>query len=215
MKLSTWAKKNGLTYKAAWRLFKTGQLPVPATQLKTGTILVHEPSDSLPARAALYARVSSHDQKNDAERQMERLRTFAAAKGLPVAEEVIEIGSGLNGRRKKLLKLLADPAITVIVVEHRDRLARFGVDVCVGLVHQGFEPHYRIDEYKAHKVELILAAMEASKRQIMVMNETEYIDDIVQDMTDVMTSFCARLYGKRGAQNRAKRALKAAEGGPK
>jgi predicted site-specific integrase-resolvase len=190
MKLSTWAKKNGLTYKAAWRLFKTGQLPVPATQLSTGTILVHEPSDSLPARAALYARVSSHDQKNDAERQMERLRTFAAAKGLPVAYEVIEIGSGLNGHRKKLLKLLADPAITIIVVEHRDRLARFGV-------------------------ELILAAMEASKRQIMVMNETEYVDDIVQDMTDVMTSFCARLYGKRGAANRAKRALKAAdEGGP-
>jgi predicted site-specific integrase-resolvase len=121
---------------------------------------------------------------------MERLRTFAAAKGLPVAYEVIEIGSGLNGHRKKLLKLLADPAITIIVVEHRDRLARFGV-------------------------ELILAAMEASKRQIMVMNETEYVDDIVQDMTDVMTSFCARLYGKRGAANRAKRALKAAdEGGP-
>jgi len=186
MKLSTWAKKNGLTYKAAWRLFKTGQLPVPATQLKTGTILVYEPSDSLPVRAALYARVSSHDQKNDAERQMERLRTFAAAKGLPVAYEVIEIGSGLNGHRKKLLKLLADPAITVIVVEHRDRLARFGV-------------------------ELIVAAMEASKRHVVVMNETEYVDDIVQDMTDVMTSFCARLYGKRGAVNRAKRALKAAE----
>ena len=143
MKLSTWAKKNGLTYKAAWRLFKTGQLPIPATQLKTGTILVYEPTDSLPARAALYARVSSHDQtgvslnaddiKNDAERQMERLRTFAAATGLPVAYEVIEIGSGLNGdpsqaQDKKLLKLLADPAITIIVVEHRDRLARFGLN---------------------------------------------------------------------------------------
>ena len=95
--------------------------------------------------------------------------------------------------------MLADPAITVIVVEHRDRLARFGV-------------------------ELIVAAMEASKRHVVVMNETEYedwftdvntVDDIVQDMTDVMTSFCARLYGKRGAANRAKRALKAAEGGPK
>jgi predicted site-specific integrase-resolvase len=187
MKLSAWAKKNGLTYKAAWRLFKTGQLPVPATQLKTGTILVHELPSELPPRAALYARVSSHDQKSDAERQMERLRSFAAAKGFPVAKEIIEIGSGLNGRRKNILKLLADPTITVIVVEHRDRLARFGV-------------------------ELIAAALEASKRQILVMNETEFVDDIVQDMTDVMTSFCARLYGKRGASNRAKRALKAVEG---
>jgi predicted site-specific integrase-resolvase len=185
MKLSAWAKKNGLTYKAAWRLFKTGQLPVPATQLKTGTILVHELPSELPPRAALYARVSSHDQKADVERQMERLRNFAAAKGLPVAKEIIEIGSGLNGRRKNLLKLLVDPTITVIVVEHRDRLARFGF-------------------------ELIAAAMEASNRQILVMNENEYKDDIVQDMTDVLTSLCARLYGKRGAENRAKRALKAA-----
>jgi len=187
MKLSAWAKKNGLTYKAAWRLFKTNQLPVPTTQLKTGTILVHELPAELPARAALYARVSSHDQKADAERQMERLRTFAAAKGLPVAKEIIEIGAGLNGHRKQILKLLADPTLTVIVVEHRDRLARFGV-------------------------ELVTAALEATGRRIVVMNETESKDDLVQDMTDVLTALCARLYGQRGAANRAKRALKAVEG---
>ncbi len=187
MKLSAWAKKNGLSYKAAWRLFKTGQLPLPTTQLKTGTILVHEPTPTdLPTRAVLYARVSSHDPKADAERQMERLRTFAAAQGLPVAKEIIEIGSGLNGHRKQILKLLADPTLTVIVVEHRDRLARFGV-------------------------ELVTAALEAQGRRVVVMNETESKDDLVQDMTDVLTSLCARLYGPRGAANRAQRALKAAE----
>jgi len=186
MKLSTWAKKNGLTYKAAWRLFKTGQLPLPTTQLKTGTILVHELPTALPARAGLYARVSSHDQKADAERQMERLRTFAAAQGLPVAKEMIEIGSGLNGHRQQILKLLADPTLTVIVVEHRDRLARFGV-------------------------ELVTAALEAQGRRVLVMNETESKNDLVQDMTDVLTSLCVRLYGQRGAANRAKRALQAAE----
>lgn len=186
MKLSTWAKKNGLSYKAAWRLFKTGQLPLPTTQLKTGTILVHELPTASPARAVLYARVSSHDQKADAERQLERLRTFAAAQGLPVAKEIIEIGSGLNGHRKQILKLLADPTLTVIVVEHRDRLARFGV-------------------------ELVTAALEAQGRRVLVMNETEAKDDLVQDMTDVLTSLCARLYGQRGAANRAQRALKAAE----
>lgn len=186
MKLSAWAKKNGLSYKAAWRLFKTGQLPVPATQLATGTILVHELPAALPDRAVLYARVSSHDQKADAERQMERLRAFAAAKGLPVTKEVIEIGAGLNGHRKQILKLLADPTLTVLVVEHRDRLARFGV-------------------------ELISAALEAQGRRLVVMNETESKDDLVQDMTDVLTSLCARLYGQRGAANRAKRALKAVE----
>jgi putative resolvase len=116
---------------------------------------------------------------------MERLRDFAAAKGLPVSQEIIEIGSGLNGRRKNLLKILSDPTITVIVVEHKDRLARFGV-------------------------ELISAALEASNRQIMVMNESEYKDDLAQDMADILTSLCARLYGQRGAANRAKRALQAA-----
>ena len=116
MKLSAWAKKNGLTYRTAWRLFKTNQLPLPATQLKTGTILVHELPVDFTIRVALYARVSSHYQKADAERQLERLRTFAATQGLPVAKEILEIGSGLNGRRKQILKLLADPTLTMIVV---------------------------------------------------------------------------------------------------
>jgi predicted site-specific integrase-resolvase len=104
-------------------------LPVPAIQLATGTILFHELPAALPDRAVLYARVSSHDQKADAECQMERLWAFAAARRLPVAQEVIEIGSGLNGHRKQLLKLLADLTLTVLVVEHRDRLARFGVEL--------------------------------------------------------------------------------------
>ena len=185
MKLSAWAKKNGLTYQTAWRLFKTKQLPVPTTQLNTGTILVHELPAELPARAALYARVSSHDQQADAERQLERLRTFAAANGLPVAREILEIGSGLNGRRKQILRLLADPTLTILVVERRDRLARFGV-------------------------ELVRAALEATGRRIVVMNETESKVDLVQDMTDVLTSLCARLYGQRGAANRTQRALRAA-----
>jgi putative resolvase len=87
---------------------------------------------------------------------------------LPVAQEIVEIGSGLNGRRKQILKVLADPAITVLVVEHRDRLARFGV-------------------------ELVRATLEASGRRLLVMNETESKVDLVQDMTDVLTSLCARL----------------------
>jgi predicted site-specific integrase-resolvase len=58
--------------------------------------------------------------------------------------------------------------------------------------------------------EFILAALEASNRQVMVMNESEYKDDLVQDMADILTSLCARLYGQRGAAHRAKRALQAA-----
>jgi putative resolvase len=74
---------------------------------------------------ALYARVSSVDQKNVLERQLERLKDYAAGHGYQVTRMVSEIGSGLNDRRPKFLKLLTDPTIGVIVVEYRDRGTRF------------------------------------------------------------------------------------------
>ncbi|MBS7251705.1 MAG: IS607 family transposase [Candidatus Freyarchaeota archaeon] len=186
MKLADWARKHGIDYKTAYRLYRSGKFPRPTEQLPTGTILVHE-TPTTTKNTALYARVSSTDQKSDLERQMQRLRDYAAAHGLNVVREVQEIGSGLNGHRKKLLQLLADPSISTIVVEHQDRLARFGA-------------------------EFISAALTAANRQLQVINQTECKDDLVQDMVDVLTSFCARLYGMRGARNRAKRAMEAAKG---
>ena len=125
MKLVDWAQESGLSYITAWRLFHAGKLPVRATQLETGTILVH-PEKPAAGAVAPYARVSGSDQKPDLERQLERLSLHAVRQGLPVAKAVSEVGSGLNGHRNKLMQLLADPAISAIVVEHRDRLARFG-----------------------------------------------------------------------------------------
>ena len=183
MKLADWARKNGLNYKTAYRLYRSGRFPLPTQQLPTGTILVHE----LPTatnNTALYARVSSPDQKEDLDRQLQRLREYATVKGHHVIQEVSEIGSGLNGQGKKLIKLLENPSVSIIVVEHRDRLARFG------------------SEY-------IIAALEASNRMVEIVNEAECKDDLDQDMVDVLTSFCARLYGKRAAKNRAMRALEA------
>jgi len=179
MKLSEWARRQGISYITAWRWFKAGILPVPARQLPTGTILVDEP---LPlTRTVLYARVSSADQKEDLDRQVGRLRKWAADWGIE-AEVVAEVGSGLNGRRRKLLRLLKDPSVKLIVVEHRERLVPFGF-------------------------ELVEAALEASSRKIAVMEEGEVTDDLVQDMLEILTSFCARLYGRRSAKNRARRAL--------
>jgi predicted site-specific integrase-resolvase len=115
-----------------------------------------------------------------------QLRDYAAAQGLHVIQEVQEIGSGLNGHRKRLMKALENPSASTIVVEHRDRLARFG------------------SEY-------IESALASSNRKVVIVNDTEMKDDLVQDMIDVLTSFCARLYGKRAARNKAKRALEATE----
>jgi putative resolvase len=120
MKLSQWAKEQGLTYKGAWRMWRAGQLPVPAEQLPTGTIIVKE--IQTPAHAVgLYARVSSSDQRKDLEAQLGRLVVYAHNHGLSTVQAVPEVGSGLNGRRPKLIKLLPNPKIEAIVVEHRDR----------------------------------------------------------------------------------------------
>ena len=70
--------------------------------------------------------VSSIDQKSDLDRQMQRLKDYAAARGYTVAKEVIEIASGLNDMRPKFLKLLADISIGTMLVEHKDRGTRFG-----------------------------------------------------------------------------------------
>ncbi len=133
MKLSDYAKQVGVTYKTAWQWWKAGQLD--AYQLPTGTIIVREPQTA-PSGVALYARVSSANQQDDAMRQMQRLRDYAAARGYPVVAEVIEIASGLNDERPKLKKVLTNPRVGVIVVEHRDRLTRFGYGYIATLLEQ-------------------------------------------------------------------------------
>lgn len=162
-------------------------MPVPVVKTPTGRYLVLAGGDRPGGVVALYARVSSAGQKPDLDRQVARLTEWATGNKLSVAKVVCEVGSALNGARPKLKRLLADPDVSVIVVEHRDRLARFGV-------------------------EYIEAALSAQGRTVRVVNDGEVSDDLVGDMTDVLTSFCARLYGKRAARNRARTALAAAAG---
>ncbi len=153
--------------------------------MPSGTIILSPPKarDST-GTVMIYARVSSHDRKEDLARQVEGLKMYSSAKGLRVSGVVKEIGLGLNGHGKKLLKLPGDPAAGTILVEHRDRLARFGF-------------------------EYVEAAMVSQGRGIMVADETEEMADIWQDFIDVVTSMCARIYGKRGARNLARRAVEA------
>ena len=117
MKLSDWAKTQGVTYRTAWEWFKAGILPVPARQLPTSTILVDVP-EVTTGKAVVYARVSSHDPKSHLDGQVARCVAFANGKGLPVSETITEIGSGLNGHRKKWLRLLADRSVSIILGIH-------------------------------------------------------------------------------------------------
>jgi len=185
IRLSAWATLNGFSYKGAYRLWRRGEFPVETSQLKSGTILVHLPTETTPGKAAIYVRVSSHDQKQDLERQAERLALFALSKGINVNLVVREVGSGLNGRRPKLKALLRDSHTTMVLVEHRDRLVRFGYDY-------------------------IESALNSSGRVIIVADESEGTLDLVKDFVDVVTSMCAKIYGARSARNRATRALEEA-----
>src|SRR5438876_3605495 len=180
MKLSPCAKKVGISYKTAWRWYKAGTLD--AYQTPTGMVVVRDPHIERigTGRIALYARVSSADQKNDLERQMHRLRDYAAARGYQVAKEVTEIASGLNESRPKFLKLLADPTIGTIIVEHRDRSTRFGWTY-------------------------ITTLMEAQGRRMEAVFPDETKDDLLNDFVSIITSMAARIYAKRGSKRRAER----------
>jgi putative resolvase len=180
MKLSQYAKKAGISYKTAWRWYKAGTLD--AYQTPTGMVVVRDPQveRDLTGRIALYARVSSADQKSDLERQMQRLRDYAAARGYQVAKEVTEIASGLNDSRPKFLKLLADPTIGTIIVEHRYRSTRFGWNY-------------------------ITTLMQAHGRRMEAVFPDETKDDLVNGFVSIITSMAARIYGRRGSKRRAER----------
>jgi putative resolvase len=102
--------------------------------------------------------VAPAEQKDDLERQIGRVVAEATGRGLAVGKVVSEVGPGMNGHRRKLTKLLPDPAVTVIVVEHRERLTRFGF-------------------------EHLAASMPACGRRIVVLDATGTSDDLVRDVT--------------------------------
>src|SRR6266849_8712837 len=175
MRLSAYAKKMGVTYRTAFRWWKAGRLD--AYQIETGTSIVREPATvQESARVALYARVSSADQKEDLDRQMQRRKDYAAAHGYQVSKMVSELASGLHDKRPKLMKLLTDASVGVIVVEHRDL---------------GF--HYI--EHLMH--------MQGRRLEVIFKSDTD--KDLVDDFMAVITSMASRIYGRRTPKRRAEK----------
>lgn len=172
IKLSVWAKRNGYTYRGAFGLFKRGGIP-NSSQLSTGTILVEE-ADNINRKdeyVVVYSRVSSSENKSNLESQAQRVSQFCNAKGWIVNEIIKECGSGLNDERPKLLKIFKDKKATKLVVEHKDRLTRFGFNYIKTLF---------------------------SECEIVVINNAENDKaDLMQDFISLVTSFCVRIYGKR------------------
>ena len=195
LKLGEYARRMGFTHKQAWIMFKNGTLPHPAKKISTRMIIVDVPSDfglttpqqNVPKKTALYARVNSHKQKDDLERQTNRILRYAATHDIKIDNITEEIASGKNGNRPKLNKLLTNSDYDIII-EHRERLTRFAF-------------------------EAIENALKAQGRKIIVIDDKEIDDDLVRDATEVLMSCCARLYGRRGVKNRTEAALQTLQGG--
>jgi putative resolvase len=189
MKLSEYAKQQGISYRTAFRWWQAGQ--IPGYQAATGTIIVQDPKAvaTAPQRVAIYARVSSHEHQANLDRQAERLVSYCAAKGYQVSKVVKEIASGVNDSRPKLLALLEDQAMTLIVVEHKDRLTRFGFRYLDTL-------------------------LQGQGRAIEVLNQAENgTEDLLADLTSIIYSFCARLYGQRRAKRKTEALVRELEAG--
>jgi putative resolvase len=180
MKLSQYAKQQGISYSTALRWWKAGQ--IKGYQAPSGTIIVQEDLPPTPKqKVAIYARVSEASHKANLERQAERLVQYCEARGYQVSQVVKEIASGVNDSRPKLLSLLKETSITCIVVEHRDRLTRFGF----------------------HSLETLL---ETQGRKIEVVNVAENDkEDLIADLVAIVYSFTARLYGQRKASRKTER----------
>lgn len=179
MKLSEYAELNDMCYRTAWNKFKAGKI-VGAHQDENGTI--HVPIvDQRPDYTVVYARVSSSENKSNLQSQSKRVQDFCTAKGWIINRVVEECGSGLNDSRKLLLSLLRDKTITRIVVEHKDRLTRFGFNYI----------------------------KELANFEIVVINEVvEDEQDLMQDFISLVTSFTARLYGRRRTKRATEKLIK-------
>jgi len=180
MKLANWAKEQGIAYCTAWRWFKNGKLPCPAYKSPSGTIIVNPiQTDNKIIKTYIYARVSSYEKKNDLLRQTKRCEDFCLANGWSVERTFSEIASGMNDNRKKLFRLLSLPPGR-LVVEHKDRLTRFGFNYFDFLLPKlGWEV-------------------------IVINRDTEEKNDLLKDLVAIITSFCCRLYGLRRGQSKAK-----------
>ena len=137
--------------------------------------------DKVSRRTVAYARVSSHDQKDDLERQKQVLELYCARQGW-IFEVIADLGSGMNCHKKGLKRLLdtvIGGEIGRLVITHKDRLLRFGA-------------------------ELVFAICEAKNVEVVILNQgedTTFEEDFAQDVQEIITVFSARLYGSRSRKN--------------
>jgi len=193
IKASEYAKKMSLHIRTVYRYYHNGKIKGYQDK-ETGTIFILNPfksknEDNLENKVVLYARVSSNENKNNLESQLERLRLFAITKGYQIVKEIKEVGNGLNDNRSKLNYLLEKELkeFKILLVEHKDRLTRFGFNY----------------------IDILL---KSHNKQIEVINLVDSDkEDLIQDFVSVITLFCARIYGHRRSKRKTEKLIKELE----
>ena len=181
-KLSAYAKEQGITYKAAWLRWKAGKIK-GAYQDESGHVWVPETTLLPEPRVAVYARVSSTENKANLKSQAERLCQYSTAKGWQIVHVVEEVGSGVNDHRKQLMRLLKQDDWNIVLVEHKDRLTRCGFNYLETLLRQG-----------GKRIEVVNLAQDDQS-------------DLMDDLIAVIYSFAARMYGLRRTKKRTEKIL--------
>ena len=173
VKLSEYARINALSYRAVWNRYKAGKIP-NASMNELGHIVVEIDQDNTDTnKVAIYARVSSSENKDNLAAQVERLTQYAIAKGYQIISTYAEVGSGVNDKRPKLEKLLTDSNYSKIIVEHKDRLTRVGFNY-------------------------IETLLKNRGKEIEVVNlSTNDESNLMEDLISIIYSFSARMYGLR------------------
>lgn len=185
IKLSKWAKLNGVTYRTANRYFKEGKIPSDTKILPSGALLVWDgdnPSIFTDRDCIIYCRVSSPNKKQDLINQVERCTDYAIKNGFNVVKIYKEIASGMNDKRRELTKIFGELKNKnfTLIVENKDRLTRFGFNY--------------IEKY-----------FNDMNSKILVINKSDDDQqDLIKDLVSIITSFCCRLYGLRRGANKSR-----------
>lgn len=138
-------------------------------------------------KIVIYARVSSSENKSNLDSQAERLTSYCIAKGYKIHKIIKEIGSGINDNRQKLIDLLTKDDFTKIVIEHKDRLTRVGFNY-------------------------IKVLLENKNKNIEIVNEIDNNkEDLIQDFVSIITSYCAKIYGRRRSSRKTEQLIKKLE----
>jgi predicted site-specific integrase-resolvase len=153
-------------------------------KLPSGTIVINDKEQKIKDKGVcIYARVSSAENKNNLESQVKRLIDYCMASGYIIKKIIKEVGSGVNDNRQKLNKLLENNNYSKLIIEHKDRLTRFGFNY----------------------IDILFKQL---GKEIVVVNEIEDDkQDLIQDFISIITSFCARIYGQRRGKRKTEKII--------